>query len=264
MGILTRLKALFRSWFRPVSAEPDPVASLDSSLAKLEQSRQDVRRSLVDISTARLRLEKQHRQLQSRIDRYDEQAQAALVANDDGLAWEALQRKQAAIARRSELENDLSSLERQLASLKQSQANLDRRVGLFRAKKETLKALHTSSEAQLRVQEALAGVSEELTGVNSTIERTERRIQEMQARAEAIEQLVDEGVLPNVLQPETDEIDRRLAGIDRRQAVEEELARLKAALPEEAVPRLDARQAEALAELKAEVESDGKIGGRVE
>jgi phage shock protein A len=160
-------------------------------LANLEQSRQDIRRSLVEVNAGRVRLEKQQRQLKNWIDRYDEQAQAALLANDDDLAWEALQRKQTAVARQAELEQDLNSLERQLTSLKQSQANLDRKITLFRTKKDTLKALHTSSEAQLRVQEALAGVSEELTDVNSTVQRTERRIGEMQARAEAIEEQLD-------------------------------------------------------------------------
>lgn len=258
MGILSRLIALFRSWLgRAAPEQPeDPLLSLDRSLVRLEQSQRDIRRSLVEVNAARLRLEQQHARLVAGINRYDEQAQAALVAGEDDLAWEVLQRKQEAVARRSEAENDLSSLERQMASLKQNQANLERKIALFRSKKDTLKALHTSSQAQLSVQEALAGVSEELTDVNSTVERVERRIHEMQARAEAIEDLVSEGVLPDVLQPETDEIDRRLARIGRRQAVEDELARLKAALSEEAAHCLDARQAEALAELKAEVQGE--------
>jgi ribonuclease HII len=41
--------------------------------------------------------------------------------------------------------------------------------------------------------------------------------------------LVDEGVLQDVLEPETDDIERELARIGRNQAVEDELARLKAA-----------------------------------
>ncbi len=255
MGILSRLIALFRSWIGWAAPErpEDPQLSLDRSLVRLEQSRRDIRRSLVEVNAARLRLEQQQARLAAGINQYDEQVQLALVAGEDDLAWEVLQRKQEAVARRSEVENDLSSLERQLASLKQSQANLERKIALFRSKKDTLKALHISSQAQLSVQEALAGVSEELTDVNSTVERIERRIHEMQARAEAIEDLVSEGVLADVFQPETDEIDRQLARIGRRQAVEDELAQLKAALSEEAVPRLDARHAEALSKLIAEV-----------
>jgi phage shock protein A len=257
MNIFSRFTALFQSHADTVSKqEPeDLVASLDNSLVELEQRRQDIRRSLVEINTARLRLEKQHDQLVASIARYDEQAQAALVAAQDDLAWEALQRKQAAVARRAEVETDLANLDRQLTSLKQSQIKLDRKIALFRSKKEVLTALHTTSQAQLRVQETLAGVSEELADVGNTIQRVESRIHEMQARAEAIDDLVAEGVLADALQPEGDEIDRRLARIGRRQAVEAELAQLKADLessePEER--HLDSRHAAALARLKAEV-----------
>ena len=50
----------------------------------------------------------------------------------------------------------------------------------------------------------------------------------MQSRADAIESLVAEGVLSDALAPEADDIDRELARIGRGQAVEQELARLKA------------------------------------
>ena len=122
MGILSRLIALFWSWIgRAAPEQPeDPLLSLDRSLIRLEQSQRDIRRSLVEVNAARLRLEQQHARLAASISRYDEQAQAALAAGEDDLAWQALQRKQEAVARRSEAENDLSSLERQLASLNQS------------------------------------------------------------------------------------------------------------------------------------------------
>jgi phage shock protein A len=63
--------------------------------------------------------------------------------------------------------------------------------------------------------------------VGATIQRTEARIQEMQSRADAIDALVDEGILQDVLEPDVDDIDRQLAEIGRNQAIEEELARLK-------------------------------------
>ncbi len=48
--------------------------------------------------------------------------------------------------------------------------------------------------------------------------------------------LVAEGVLQDVLEPETDDIERELARIGRNQAVEEELARLKASKQLKALP----------------------------
>lgn len=78
------------------------------------------------------------------------------------------------------------------------------------------------------MQEAVSGVSEDLADVGNTIQRAEARIREMQSRADAIESLVAEGVLKDALAPEVDDIDRELTRIGRGQAVEEELARLKA------------------------------------
>jgi len=43
-----------------------------------------------------------------------------------------------------------------------------------------------------------------------------------------MEGLVAEGVLDDVLEPEVDDIDRQLSKINRNQAIEDELARLKA------------------------------------
>jgi phage shock protein A len=120
--------------------------------------------------------------------------------------------------------------------LKQSQASLEHKIDYFRSKKEELKAIYDSSRAQLQIREALSGVSNDLADVGNTIRRAEARIHEMQSRSEAIEGLVNEGILIDVLQPEVDDIDRQLFLVDRKQAVEDELARLKSGEPPRALP----------------------------
>lgn len=228
-GILTRFKAIFQAQANQVAEQmEDPRASLDYSLTRLEQNRRELARSLVEVSAAGRRLESQRDQLAASQRLYEEQAAAAVKAGRDDLARTALQRKQEAHARQAELETNLTSLERQEGNLKQSQVNLDRKIALFRSKKEELKAIYDSSQAQLRVNEALSGISEELADVGNTIQRAEARIQAMQSRADAIENLVAEGVLTDQLAPDKDDLDRQLDRIGRSQAVDEELARLKA------------------------------------
>jgi phage shock protein A len=229
MGLLSRFTAIFQAKANQVADEmEDPKASLDYSLAKLEESRRQIGRSLVDVSAARTRLEHQRDELTAAAQKYADQATAAVGAGRDDLARTALERKQEAEARQAELETNIANLERQAENLKQSQANLERKIALFRSRKEELKAIYDSSKAQLRVQEAVSGVSEDLADVGNTIQRAETRIREMQSRADALESLVAEGVLSDALAPEMDDIDRELARIGRGQAVEEELARLKA------------------------------------
>ena len=228
MNIVSRLKAIFQARANEAADQlEDPKASLDFSLAKLEESRRQIGRSLIEVSAAKKRLENQHDQLVELAQKYTEQAQAAVKVEREDLARAALERKQEAESRREELETNIANLERQMENLKASQSNLERKIALFRSKKEELKAIYDSSKAQLRVREALSGISEDLADVGNTIQRAEVRIREMQSRSDAIEGLIAEGVLTDALEPDSDDIDRELATIDRNQAVEEELARLK-------------------------------------
>lgn len=229
MSILSRFKAIFQARANEVADQfEDPRASLDYSLAKLEESRRQISRSLIEVSAAQKRLESQRDQLLAAVQKNEEQAQTAVKAGREDLARTALERKQEAESRQSELEANIASLERQVENLKASQSNLERKIVLFRSKKEELKAIYDSSKAQLSVREALSGISEDLADVGNTIQRAEARIREMQSRSDAIEGLIAEGVLTDALEPDRDDIDRELSQIGHQQAVEEELARLKA------------------------------------
>jgi phage shock protein A len=238
--IIARFKAIFEARANAAADSiEDPKASLDYSLRKLEDARRDLSQGLIEVSAAKRRLQAQRDQMAAAADRYQQQARAAVTADRDDLARLALERKQESEARMAELDANIVSLERQEAALKENQIKLDQKIKSFRNRKEELKAVHDSARAQLKVQESLSGISQDLADVGNTIQRTEQRILEMQSRADAIDALVDEGVLQDVLEPETDDIERELSRIGRNQAVEEELARLKAdrqlkALPEAA------------------------------
>ena len=237
MSIIARFKAIFAA--RANAAADDlenPKASLDYSLSKLEEARRELSRSLIEVSAAKRRLQNQRTQMVAAVERYQQQAEAAVDAGRDDLARLALERKQESAARVAELDVNIASLGRQEASLKENQIKLDRKIKTFRYKKEELKAIHDSAKAQLKVQESLSGISKDLADVGNTIRRTEERILEMQSRADAIDALVDEGILQDVLEPETDDIERELARIGRNQAVEDELARLKASKQLKALP----------------------------
>lgn len=232
-SLLSRFKAIFQAQANTVADRmEDPAASLDYSLTKLEENRRQITRSLIDVRAARQRLQNQREQMAAAVTKYGEQAQAAVAAGRDDLGRLALQRKQEAEARRKELETNVASLERQVDHLVSSQRTLEHKIESFRSRKEELKSLYASSQAQVQVRGALSGVSEDLADVGNTIQRAEARIQEMQSRADAIDELVAEGVLSDVLEPDVDDLDRELARIGREQAVEAELARLKEGQPQ--------------------------------
>jgi phage shock protein A len=229
MSIVARFKAIFQSQANGLAELwEDPRVSLDYSLARLEENRRALGHSLIKVSAARQRLEAQRDQLADGLSRYDQQATAAINAGRDDLARTALESKMSAQERLQDLENNVARLAQQENNLKETQQNLDRKINLHRAKNEELKSIYDSSQAQLRVRESLSGISADLADAGNTIRRIEARIQEMQSRADAIDRLIATGVLPDVLDPEDDDVDRQLNRLRREQVVEEELRRLKA------------------------------------
>jgi phage shock protein A len=233
---MSELMARFRSAFSArasgaVDTLEDPHSSLDYSLSKLEDNRRELSRGIIEVAAARISLREQREQIHSDLRKYQEQVEIALSSEREDLARTILERKQALEARRANLDNDLTNLDHQLEVLKQNQNALKNKIDLFTARKEELKSIYDSSKAQLRVREALSGISSDLADAGNTIQRIERRIASMRARSAAIHQLSSEGVLRDPLET-GDDVDRQLNQLQRSQAVERELSRLK----EEATP----------------------------
>jgi phage shock protein A len=101
-------------------------------------------------------------------------------------------------------------------------------VDAFRTKKETLKASYTASQAQASIGEAVSGISESMTDAGMTRDRAQDKISQMQARAGAIDELLDTGALPDALGGGGDDIQKQLDATSQAGQVDAELAALKA------------------------------------
>ena len=232
MGILSRLKLIFLAKTNQLVDElDDPKISLNESLARLEDSQHKIQRSLVEVSAARQRLIIQYQQIGAAAIKHQEQARAAVELQREDLARLALNRRLDAQTRLVELEANISTLDSQLESLKANQADLERKVALFRSKKEELGAVFAASRAQMAFKETIAGVSRDLNSVGNSIQQAEARILEMRSRSDAIDALLQQGVLTDALEPGVDSVERLLQRIQRDQIIEKELARLKSGQP---------------------------------
>ncbi len=228
MSILTRFQAIFEARANEFAdLFEDPKASLDFSLIRLEESLSQIDRSLIEVSSARNRLREQNDQIAEAIQKRQLQAEKSVQEGREDLARTALERKLEAVQRKQGLEADIAKLDQQVDTLKENRMNLERKISMFRSKKEELKAMYDSSKAQLRVRETLTGISTDLAEVGNAIRRAEEHIGAMQYRTQAIEGLISDGVLTDVLEHEGDNVERELSQISRQQAIEAELARLK-------------------------------------
>ena len=88
-----------------------------------------------------------------------------------------------------------AQLQDQEEKLVAASQRLQAKVEAFRTKKETIKATYSAAEAQTKINEAFSGISEELGDVGMAIQRAEDKTAQMQARGQAIDELLASGAL---------------------------------------------------------------------
>jgi phage shock protein A len=205
----------------------DPGQTLDYSYQKQLEQLQQLRKSIVDVTMNEKRLELQQAQINAQVDKLDQQARLALGQNREDLARVALERKQGLQAQITTFDQQIEQLKAQQAKFVEMEQRLSARVESFRTQKEMVKAQYGAAQAQVKIQEAATGISEEMSDVNLAVQRAQDRVLQMQARADALDELTASGTLPEIGAPGTDDIDRQLAALTTNQAVDSELAALK-------------------------------------
>jgi phage shock protein A len=212
---------------KALDAAEKPDEMLDYSYDQMLDQITQVRRALVTIAASRKQLELQEQQLQHSVDHLQDQAAAALAQGKEDLAREALSRKAAAQQQINEMEPQHQQLAEQEQKLEQTLAALQKRVNEFRSKKEVLKAQYSAAEAESAVNADVAGISSTYGDAGATLQRAQDKIANMQARADATDELLQSGVLEDV-GGDTDDIQKELDEASSSAEVDKELAALKA------------------------------------
>jgi phage shock protein A len=225
---------------KALDAAEKPDEMLDLSYDQMLDQITQVRRGLVSIAASRKQIELQEQQLQHSVDHLQDQARAALGQGNEDLAKEALSRKAAAQGQIDAMETQHQQLSDQEQKLEQTLDSLQKRVNDFRTQKEVLKAQYTAAQAESSVGESAAGISRTLGDPGTEIQRAQDKIANMQARASAVDELLQSGVLEDV-GGQTDDIQKELDEAGTSAQVNKELAALKAEIgPGSAPPELPA------------------------
>ena len=125
------------------------------------------------------------------------------------------------------MDQQVSNLELEQQKLTVAEERLSAKVQAFRNKKEIIKAQYSAAQAQVRIGAALGGISEEMGDVSLAVERAENKTEQLRARAGAIDELAEAGVLEDFTGRQ-DDLGRELAQLTASQNVEDELAALRA------------------------------------
>ena len=230
MGMLSRMSTVVKAKMnRLIDNAEDPKETLDYAYEKQLEMLRDVKRGVVEMVTAKRRLELQAKKVRENVTKLDDQARKALGMGREDLARVALERKQTALAELDGLDQQIVDMEQEQEKLTAAEQRIQAKVHAFRNRKEVIKAQYSAAQAQVRIGSALSGLSEEMGDVSLAVERAEHKTESMKARAGAIDELAEAGVLNDSLGGGgQDDIDRELSKLSASASVESELAALKA------------------------------------
>ena len=247
MSVFKRLSQVFQQKTNAaLDKVEDPTQALDLSYQKMMENLQQVRRSIADVLTSQKRLEAQKAQLQSQYEKLQGQARQALQQGQDDLARTALERAQGVKGQVDALAPQIDQLRAQEESLEDTGRKLQAKLEVFRTQRETMKAQYTAAKASTAAVENLSGLSEHMTDVNMMMDRAQDKITQLQARAAAVGELSDSGVLDSLtMGGPSDDIEAKLKAGQTQPSVDYELEAMKAELNAGTAPQATAEIAPA-------------------
>lgn len=228
LGLTNRITTLIKQKLNILlNRFEDPREGLDYSYTKQIELLNKLRRDIAGVITAKKQLEMQKAKLWENIRTLEEQAQRAISQNREDLARLALERKNANMLQLQPLDKQIAEMKTEQEKLEQTERQLATKVEEFRSKKEVIKAQYSAAEAQVRIKESVTGVSEEMADVGMAMNRAEDKTEQMKAKAKALDEMIDSGVLTDYTNKRVDIIERELEQVSVKASVEEELEKLK-------------------------------------
>lgn len=227
-SLVRRGEAMVKSWWNAFLAPAeDPRRTFVDAYARQRELLDQVRRALGEIGEAKSRLEAKTAEVRAKLPQLEDQAREAISRDREDLARLALHRYQVGEVELRALEEQVGDVEREEQRLALVEQRLATQIEASYAREEVLAARYSAAEAQVHLKEALSGISEELSDLGHALEQAEEKTAQMQARATALDRLVEEGVLPATGVPGGEMIEEPLAQLDVAEAVERRLAELK-------------------------------------
>jgi phage shock protein A len=206
----------------------DPRETLDYSYEKQLEMLQNVKRGVADVVTAKKRLQLQAQKLEQGVVKLDSQAREAIGAGREDLARTALERKVGVQQQLQDLDRQTQELELQQQKLVENERTLSTRIESFRSEKEVIKAQYSAAEAQVKIGEAATGIGDQMQNTGQAVQRAREKTEEMQARGQAMDELIASGTLEDVTSGGDTQLDRELAQIASQSDVDKELEKMKA------------------------------------
>jgi phage shock protein A len=195
MSIGKRIARIFRSW----RSRGEDVEALKDRLDETYRAQtallQQVRRGVADVATSRKRVELQLAALNQQTAQLDDEARRAVERASDDEARAILTRKVTLEKAASDLQTRHTDLKAEEDKLQLSAMKIEQEVEDFRLRKDTLAARHTAAAARAEINSATTGINSSVSDVGQAMASAERRTRELEATADAVDELVAEGIV---------------------------------------------------------------------
>lgn len=212
--MLGRLFNVIAAWFNAlIGKAEDPQVMLEQMQDKLQEQLVQVRQAVAQAIATEKQLEQNLLKNRDQANTWQNRAAMAVQQNDDGLAREALQRKQQYAQAAAELEAQLKAQKEATATLRGRLAELETEVQKAYTKKQVLIARDKAATATAKANEMLSKTNS--GSAMSVIDKMENKIQEKEARAMALSDL------------SSDQLEQKFKSFEGQSSIEAELAALK-------------------------------------
>lgn len=196
-GLWARIRQLFRA-----NTAKDDSVDLDALRDRLDEAYRtqskllsQVRRGVADVATSRKRVEIQLSSLRREIETAGGDAKSAVDRGDDAAARSALERQVALEKAAADLDRRHAQLRTEEDQLNGSAAGIERQIEDFRLRKDTLTARYSAAQARSEINSATAGIGSTTSEVGRVMADAERHTRELEATADAVDELMNEGIL---------------------------------------------------------------------
>ena len=189
MGILTRIFNLFRATTSDLlDKAEDPEKMIKQMISDLEAQKKKAKEQMTEALALQKRLERDTQKEHQEAEKWEQKAILAVQNDKDDLAKDALTRKKEHLRRALDFEKQLEMHRNNADSLKESYQIMEDKIDEIKRKQGILSVKQKQAEAQEKIYKTIEDLGD-TSGVMDTIERAEEKVENLQARAEAYQEI---------------------------------------------------------------------------
>ena len=189
MGILTRIFNLFRATTSDLlDKAEDPEKMIKQMISDLEAQKKKAKEQMTEALALQKRLERDTEKEHQEAEKWEQKAILAVQNEKDDLAKEALTRKNEHLRRALDFGKQLEMHRNNADSLKESYQTMEDKIDEIKRKQGLLSVKQKQAEAQENIYKTIEGLGD-TSGIMDTIERAEEKVENLQARAEAYQEI---------------------------------------------------------------------------